>query len=317
MKRMQFKTDPELMILIQPLDHINFLKLQDNIIHEGCSAPIYVWDETIIGGIEEYSICCSLNRPFNVRRLAFMNKYEAMSFICDEQLKRNDLRMEIRKYLFGKKYECELKTTNTSTGAEYSSSDRSEETGNMKMRKRDIAEAVGRPYSLKPSTIMKYKDYSTAVDYLRSQEPEIARRILTGQLKVSHANILRLGRLSKKEIEQIITSIEDYEIDRLSTADISRSLQWKHSGKRGVEVEDTHAEEPLIRKMPEYDPDSDISSLVLTIPSWIGSISKSVAQSDLEKASPAAINRLICGLYDLKAAIGKAESAVQEVIKNG
>ena len=310
MKRMRFKTDPELMILIQPMDRITFLKLQDDIIHGENSITIYVWNDVLVSGIEEYDICCSLNRPFNVRRLAFMDNCEAVSFVCDEQLKRNDLKPEIRKYLFGKKCECELKKSSMA-------SDGKGKAFYKKRGKKAIAADIGTPYSLVAGTILKYYEYMAAIDNIRAWHPGIASRILAGQLKVSHANAVLLGSLTDEEMKQIASAIEEYDIDHLSTADISRSLQWKQRGKLISAPEKTSFEEPLIRKMPEYDPDSEICSLALTIPSWIGSISKALSQSDLGKASPAAVNRLINGLSELKYAIGKAESAVQEVQRNG
>ncbi len=310
MKRNQFKTDPELMVLIQPMDRLTFLKLQDDIIHGGYGVTIYVWNDILIGGIEEYDICCSLNRPFNVRRLAFMDKYEATSFICDEQLKRNDLKPEIKKYLFGKKYECELKKISTAPG-------NGEDAVYRKLGKKAIATDIGMPFSLVPGTILKYFEYKTAIDCIRAVHPGIAGRILSGQLKVSHANAVLLGNLNSEEMQRIASAVEEYDIDHLSTADISRSLQWKQHGKHSGPSERMPADEPLIRKMPEYDPDSEICSLVLTIPSWIGSISKAVSQSDLRKSSPTAIKRLIGSLQELKHAIAMAESAVQEVQKDG
>lgn len=310
MKRTLFKTDPELMVLIQPMDRITFLKLQDDIIHGGHGVTIYVWNDILIGGIEEYDICCSLNRPFNVRRLAFMDKYEAASFICEEQLKRNDLKPEIKKYLFGKRYECELKKISTT-------SDSSGDAVYKRPGKKAIAADIGMPFALVPGTILKYYEYKTAIDCIRAVHPEIAGRILSGQLKVSHANAVLLGNLTGEEMRQIASAIEEYDIDHLSTADISRSLQWKQHGKHSGASERMISDEPLIRKMPEYDPDSEICSLVLTIPSWIGSISKAVSQSDLGKSSPTAINRLNSSLCELKNAIAMAESAVKEVHRNG
>ena len=316
MKRTQFKKDPDLMFLIQPMGQITFLKLQDEIIHNGCSVPVFVWNDFIIGGIEEYDICCRLNRPFNVRRLLFMSKNEVMSFICDEQLKRNDLKSEIRKYLLGKKYECELKIANDIVVMDFDAVMNHEE-NHKRVNKKELAEHIGKPYALSPGTILKYRDYMNAVDYIRDLFPAAASKILSGQLKISHANILLLGRLSRDEMAQIITSVEDYEIDHLSTADINRFLKWKRHGERQNTTGIIREDEPLIRKMPAYDPDSEICSLVLTIPSWIGSISKSVSQSDLKKASPSAIDRLRSSLYELRNAIGVAEAAILEVQRNG
>jgi hypothetical protein len=44
--------------------------------------------------------------------------------------------------------------------------------------------------------------------------------------------------------------------------------------------------------MPVYDPDSEISGLYLTIPSWITSIKRSCAKADFSKISPEAKARL-------------------------
>ena len=47
-----------------------------------------------------------------------------------------------------------------------------------------------------------------------------------------------------------------------------------------------------IKQTPVYDPDSEISGLYLTIPSWITSIKRSCSKADFSKISPEAKARL-------------------------
>lgn len=54
-----------------------------------------------------------------------------------------------------------------------------------------------------------------------------------------------------------------------------------------------------IKQMPAYDPDADIISLTLTIPSWIESIKRKCSTASLENNSSHAINRLTSALTKL------------------
>ena len=52
------------------------------------------------------------------------------------------------------------------------------------------------------------------------------------------------------------------------------------------------AKAPSIKDMPQYDPDSEVASLALTIPSWISSMKRVSNASDMSKVSDNAKARL-------------------------
>ena len=54
-----------------------------------------------------------------------------------------------------------------------------------------------------------------------------------------------------------------------------------------------------IKQMPAYDPDAEIISLTLTIPSWIDSIKRKCRSVSLENNSSKAIDGLIAALLKL------------------
>ena len=60
---------------------------------------------------------------------------------------------------------------------------------------------------------------------------------------------------------------------------------------------------PEIKQMPKYDPNAEISSLTLTIPSWISSIERTCSSADFEHATPEALDKLGLKLQILQEAI--------------
>lgn len=57
---------------------------------------------------------------------------------------------------------------------------------------------------------------------------------------------------------------------------------------------------PSIKNMPDFDPDAEVSSLNLTIPSWISFIKNTQAVTDFSLISDKAKNNLIDMLSNLK-----------------
>ena len=54
-----------------------------------------------------------------------------------------------------------------------------------------------------------------------------------------------------------------------------------------------------VKDMPEFDPDAEISSLTLTIPSWQSSIERTKNTADLTSVSPQAKGNLVRALNEL------------------
>ena len=67
--------------------------------------------------------------------------------------------------------------------------------------------------------------------------------------------------------------------------------------------------------MPAFDPDAEISSLTLTIPSWSSSIERTRSRADLSIVSTDARNRLIGALLSLQDTVSEMLTAIKEVKK--
>lgn len=114
MKLSQLKIDPEFQSKIPPLQFEEEQQLEQNIIAEGrLLNPIITWNGYILDGHTRYRI---LKRhgfiKFEVEEIQLANKYEALAWICKNQLGRRNLSPERKKFLLGKEYES---TTRAST----------------------------------------------------------------------------------------------------------------------------------------------------------------------------------------------------------
>ena len=106
---MELRIDPEFEGKIPPLTAEEFQQLENNILADGVVInPIIVWDGIIVDGHNRYRI---VNKhpeiQFSTCEKTFADRYEAIAWICKNQLGRRNLTPEQKKYLIGKQFEAE------------------------------------------------------------------------------------------------------------------------------------------------------------------------------------------------------------------
>ena len=101
--------NPEFESVIPPLTQQEFDQLQNNILEDQeVYHPIVVWGTTILDGHKRYEILKkNPHIPFRTRRLNFEDKYEAMSWICKNQIGRRNLSDAQLTILIGYRFEAE------------------------------------------------------------------------------------------------------------------------------------------------------------------------------------------------------------------
>ena len=87
------RIDPEFEAVIPPLTEYEFKQLTDNILAEGeVFTPIFTWNGFIVDGHHRYKIIQQHPEVvYRVLEKAFENRYEALSWICNNQLGRRNL----------------------------------------------------------------------------------------------------------------------------------------------------------------------------------------------------------------------------------
>ena len=93
-----------LQVLKQSLSDADYRKLEENLVDNGCRDPLLVWDKYVIDGANRYDISKAYGLSYTTKHKNFREMIDAVSYICEVQLEREDLTVEMRKYLIGRKY---------------------------------------------------------------------------------------------------------------------------------------------------------------------------------------------------------------------
>lgn len=308
------KIDEDFKRLIPPLSAEEYRQLEENIIRDGCREPLTVWYTTILDGHNRYEICTRLQIPFSIKRIFPKNREEAIAWICTNQLGRRNITDETRRYLIGKRYEME-KIIGAHNAAGINQHSKKEVRSRILTEPKfeDTAyrtrEKLGEEYRISDGTVYKYGIYAHAIDSLSQVSPELVPKILSGEVKISHENLVDLSRLSDqtaKRLGQLLTEDEDKFIGNLRNIVPKRP---RSQNKPSLPVSPVS-----VKDMPAYDPDAEISGLALTIPSWVSSINRARSATDLYKTTGDARCKLEKELLGLKEMIDSMLAAMKEVI---
>ena len=193
--------DPEFEAKCPPLTEDELSQLEENILEEGLVLmPLIVWNNSIVDGHNRYRI--AQEHPgieFRVHEKHFNNKYEALSWICKNQLGRRNLNPMQRKYLIGERYDAE-KMALSLRGNQYTSPNESacDQIGHKqnptRTRKR-IAEET----NTSEGYVMRADQYAKGVNAAEEALPGIKDDLLSGKYKPKETDVAAVARASPEE----------------------------------------------------------------------------------------------------------------------
>ena len=309
------KIDKGFQELIRPLFKNEYLQLEENLMSDGCREPIAVWNDVIVDGHNRYKICTEHGIPFAVEEMSFSCREEAIAWICANQLGRRNLTEESRKYLIGKQYESEKIISRKQSIYRDNREDCSRQpyetfipepgTRVVETRKKTAAR-IAEENQISHGTVEKYSLYSRAIEEIKSKEPQMAAKILSGRYKVSHNSVLTLSKRSADEIRELNKRLERSQHPFAQYQTTRQEIQ-----KMRPKSKPDREKQPSVKDMPEFDPDAEVVGLTLTIPSWSSSIDR-IVHSNLEIVSDSARERLHKALIELQESIIIMISAIKE-----
>ena len=301
------KIDPEFKSLMHPLSEKEFLSLRESLLDGKAAYSIAAWNDYLVDGYERYMICRQENLPYHVHRIGFSNREHVITWICREQLKKENLPIERFRYLIGKRYETERivrKVSNSEANSQIIHN-KLQNTNSYQ-----TALKLGKEYSLSHNTVYKYGVYSRMVDIIMEKDGDLAQKILSGKLRISHENIIELSRLPQENIKRLNKSLSKDGIEHIVISDILRGFQWK----RVVEprTKTIPQEEIPIKQMPQFDTKAAPSSLAYTMPSWEGTIKRIQNETDFQIVSEDVKNKLAFQIRQLRNTLDKLSKKMED-----
>ena len=245
---------------------------------------------------------------------------EAIAWICANQMGRRNITEETRRYLIGKRYEAEKRIgARNIAGKNQHSPERVEVSPTMLGKARNceykygVSGVIGNEYQMSHTTVEKYGRYAQAVDRIAAVAPRVVPHILAGNVQIGQDNMIEMGRLSDQELRAVTDTIPPNTMYHLSRDKIVDALRRDHS-QREPSVEDDVPAYRLqsVKNMPVYDPDAEVASLTLTIPSWRSSMERVRSSADMQTVSASAKDYLRKELSSLKTTIEALFTSMRE-----
>lgn len=203
------KIDPEFQGKIPPLTFEELEQLEKNIVNDGkVINPIIVWNGLIVDGHNRYTILQKHpDIPYTVHEKAFASRYEAIIWICKNQLGRRNLTPEQKKYLVGKQYEAEKRSHGANDGFRgnqhelVSAGKRHLPTGTQTCKRIAKDNGVGKTY------VKDAELYAKGVDAAEEAVPGTRQKVLSGEVKPTAAEIASVARAPPEERPALVEKI--------------------------------------------------------------------------------------------------------------
>ena len=202
------KVDPEFQGKIPPLTFEELNQLEANILRDGrIINPIIVWEGLIVDGHNRFIIAKKHPEiPFTVHETEFANRYEAIIWICKNQLGRRNLTPEQKKYLIGKQYEAEkLMIPNKKGTNRYTSLVGGQNDHQLKNEK--TRERIARETNTTDSFVRRAEHFAKGVDVADEAVPGTRQKVLSGEVKPTAAEIASVARAPPEERPALVAEI--------------------------------------------------------------------------------------------------------------
>ena len=171
------------------------------------------------------------------------------------------------------------------------------------------AQRIAEDNNVSAATVQKYAIFTRALEEIGKKEPKLVPKILSGQYKIAHKHVLEMAELNPQDLRRINRKIDRNPAEFMHYKATRPVVQ----GNKTVYSEGDISTGPSVKDMPEYDPDAEISSLTLTIPSWKSSIERAKNTADLTIVSPQAKGDLAQALRELRNTIADMLSEVEDI----
>ena len=181
--------DPEFASIIPPLREEEQKQLEENILADGVVInPLIVWNGVIVDGHNRYRILQQHPElQFTTYEKVFSDRYEAIAWICKNQLGRRNLTLQQFKYLMGHQYKAEK----TAYGGD---------------RKNNAPKSSYQNGNL-ISTVIRAEQFANGVDAAEEAVPGIKQEILTGSIKPAEKAVAAIAKAPPEERPALVQQL--------------------------------------------------------------------------------------------------------------
>ena len=198
--------DPEFASIIPPLREEEQKQLEENILADGVVInPLIVWNGVIVDGHNRYRILQQHPElQFTTYEQAFSDRYEAIAWICRNQLGRRNLTPQQFKYLMGQQYGAEKASHG---GDRKSDQQKSSGQNDHLIEKEKTRQRIANENHVSESFVRRSEYFAQGVDAAEEVEPGIKQEILTGSIKPTEKAVAAIAKAPPEERPALVQQL--------------------------------------------------------------------------------------------------------------
>lgn len=210
MKLTALKIDPEFQGKIPSLTFEELEQLEKNIVNDGkVINPIIVWKGLVVDGHNRYAILQKHpDIPYTIHEKEFADRFEAIIWICKNQLGRRNLTPEQKKYLAGIRYQSEKKKDGGNGNNQHGVFSKEELDKNCQVPPNESTrKRLAKELNVSEGYIQFAESFSKGVDAAEEISPGSRQKILSGKVKGTAKDIMTLARIPPEERPALVEKI--------------------------------------------------------------------------------------------------------------
>lgn len=203
--------DKEFESVIPPLTDEEFELLKESVLNDGeVYHPLVVWNNIIVDGHHRYKIL--KDNPeikYRIKEREFENRYEAISWICLNQLGRRNLNDAQKKMLIGRRYKTEKMARGASDGFRGNQHKKSVKGQNVPLPD-DVhitSSRIATEMGTNEKTVRRAEKFVDGVDAAEEVLPGVTKDITSGKIKPKQADVAAIAKAPAEERRQLAENL--------------------------------------------------------------------------------------------------------------
>ena len=203
--------DKEFESVIPPLTDEEFELLKESALNDGeVYHPLVVWNNIIVDGHHRYKILKEHPEvKYRIKERAFENRYEAISWICLNQLGRRNLNDAQKKMLIGRRYKTEKMARGASDGFRGNQHKKSVKGQNVPLPD-DVhitSSRIATEMGTNEKTVRRAEKFVDGVDAAEEVLPGVTKDITSGKIKPKQADVAAIAKAPAEERRQLAENL--------------------------------------------------------------------------------------------------------------
>lgn len=203
--------DKEFESVIPPLTDEEFELLKESVLNDGeVYHPLVVWNNIIVDGHHRYKILKEHPEvKYRIKERAFENRYEAISWICLNQLGRRNLNDAQKKMLIGRRYKTEKMARGASDGFRGNQHKKSVKGQNVPLPD-DVhitSSRIATEMGTNEKTVRRAEKFVDGVDAAEEVLPGVTKDITSGKIKPKQADVAAIAKAPAEKRRQLAENL--------------------------------------------------------------------------------------------------------------